>query len=146
MVAAEREHGGTVGAQVGDGGLNRRESFLDVEGVDADVTEIGYLLVGKGGDLERRVVRTQQLRRSADVARTEPSAGAVADTRIEGNAEDRHVGARDLVQARETRKGGRLGVAGDARGVDGSDERSGVVGSHVQRSLLSIRRTPGALQ
>lgn len=118
VVAAEGEDLRTVGAQGIGVLLDRGDGLFDVEGVDAQVTAVGDLLPREGVDVRGLVVGTQQLRGLTDVRGPEASAGTVADTGVEGDADDLDVDllsrtlGLDLVEAGEEAEGRGPGEAG----------------------------------
>src|SRR5665647_3481701 len=126
VVATDRDQPLTVGGQCGGGRLDLRDGFGDVERVRGDVASVGDLLSGERLDILYSVVRAEQPGSLAHVGGTKARAGAVADAAVEGDADDRDVRARDVLEAWKTGEGRDTGVAGNQARVGGADRRRGV--------------------
>ena len=135
VVAAECHQRGAVLAQLLRLGLDGRDRVAQVERVDCDVARVGDLLHAERVNVLRWVVRAQQLRRRANVARPESGAGAVTHPGIEGNAHDENVCPGYFVGSRESRKGLRSAVAGHPRRVYRSDDGWALFLRHDSTSL-----------
>ena len=74
--------------------------FLQVEGIDRDVPDIGHLQRVEGRRARRHVVGADQAGFSANLARSETCAATIRGTDIEGYADESDVESRGAFRMR----------------------------------------------
>ena len=121
MVAANGDQSCAVLAEMLSRDLNLRDGLIDVERVRYDVPSIDDLLSVEWLDVLHRIVGTQQPARLAIMGWAESGAGPVTDSTIERHADHDDVGVTDVLEARQTRKGGDAGKARRQTGVGRAD-------------------------
>ena len=120
VVAADHDEPARVLGEGPRAGLDLAHGLGDVERVGDDVAGIRHLLGAEREDVLRGVVGAEEARGLAHVRRTEAGAGPVAHAAVEGHADDRDVGATDLVEAGEARERGDAGEARHDARIDGA--------------------------
>jgi len=71
----------------GEEGLDAAQSFHEVDGIDAGVTEVGDVAEIIGRDMGLRIDAAHEARHVADFPRTVPGAGPIGGAAVPGNAD-----------------------------------------------------------
>ena len=118
VVTAQRQDAAGALAQISSRRLDAGDGLVYGERVGRDVANVSHLLLGKGRDVDRRVVGPEQSRRAADVRRAKPRTRPIGHSRVERHPNHSHVqvSSADLRHRGQQRKGGRRGIPrGDGR-------------------------------